>query len=204
MSGTLINYKTENGIFKDFTAIVNEALKYFNIQGWQVRQLYQVLNVNVLKPTIFLSIITNPQAGAQYRTNKKINGRIVETYNTKQEVKIRFHAARKRSIKDDENTFNGIDVLDLILRYLQSPKGIELLKNYKYAQYRASDLTFLTTVKMSSLCRFSSANIYILILGQIQFRKSTNSQLIYIKSKKGVKNVINSYEKVCGHNVCGG
>jgi hypothetical protein len=141
MSGTLINYKTENGIFKDFVEIVNEALKYFNIQGWQVRQLYQVLNVNILKPTIFLSIITNPQAGAQYRTNKKINGQIVETYNTKQEVKIRIHAARKRSIKDDENTLNGIDVLDLILRYLQSPKGIELLKSYKYAQYRASDLT---------------------------------------------------------------
>lgn len=141
MSGTLINYKTENGIFKDFAAIINEAFKYFNIQGWQVRQLHQILNVNVLKPTIFLSIITNPQAGAQYRTKKKINGQIVETYNTKQEVKIRFSAARKRSIKDDENTFNGIDVLDLILKYLQSPKGIEILKTFKYAQYRASDLT---------------------------------------------------------------
>lgn len=141
MSGTLINYKTENGIFKDFVAIVNEAFKYFNIQGWQVRQLHQILNVNVLKPTIFLSIITNPQAGAQYRENKKINGQIVEIYNTKQEVKIRFSATRKRSIKDDENTFNGIDILDLILKYLQSSKGIELLKNFKYAQYRASNLT---------------------------------------------------------------
>lgn len=141
MSGTLINYKTENGIFKDFVAIINEAFKYFNIQGWQVRQLHQILNVNVLKPTIFLSIITNPQAGAQYREGKKINGQIVETHNTKQEVKIRFSAARKRSIKDDENTFNGIDVLDLILKYLQSPKGIELLKTFKYVQYRATDLT---------------------------------------------------------------
>ena len=141
MTGTLINYKTENGIFKDFVAIVNAAFKYFNIQGWHVRQLHQILNVNVLKPTIFLSVITNPQAGAQYRESKKINGQIVETHNTKQEVKIRFSAARKRSIKDDENTFNGIDVLDLILKYLQSPKGIELLKTFKYAQYRASDLT---------------------------------------------------------------
>lgn len=141
MTGTLINYKTENGIFKDFVTIINSAFTYFNIQGWQVRQLHQILNVNVLKPTIFLSIITNPQAGAQYRESKKINGQIIETHNTKQEVKIRFSAARKRLIKDDENTFNGIDVLDLILKYLQSPKGIELLKTFKYAQYRASDLT---------------------------------------------------------------
>lgn len=141
MSGILTSYKTENRIFKDFVTIANKALDYFSITGWQVRQLRQVLNVNVLKPSIFISVITNNQLGSQYRNSSKPQSSVVESSCAKQEVKIRFSAARKRSIKDDKNTLYGIDVLKLISYYLQSQSGIDLLSSLGYAQYRSSGLT---------------------------------------------------------------
>lgn len=141
MTGTLINYKTENGIFKDFIGLTKEALNFFNIQGWNIRQLHQVLNVNVLTPTIFISVVTANQSGAQYRSYRKADNVLTQTNNTKQEIKIRFSASCKRSIKDDATAFYGKDVLSLVTKYLQSPQGISSLAQLGYAQYRASNVT---------------------------------------------------------------
>lgn len=141
MSATINLYKTENQILQDFILLANNALAFFSIQGWQVRQLRQVLKVNVLPPTIFVSIITNKQTGAQYSSSTKINNVITETKSAKQEVKIRFSAANKRKITDDTSTFYGVDVLKLISYYLQSQTGINDLKNLGYAQYRNGLIT---------------------------------------------------------------
>lgn len=154
MSGTLIAYKTENKIFKEFVEITNEALNFFNVKGWQVRQLRQVLTVNVLSPTVFISVITNNQSGSQYRGTQKTQTNIIETNSTKQEVKIRFSAALKRTIKDNEDTFYGIDVLKLISYYLQSPEGISLLSEYGYAQYRVSGVTNQNFIDDSEIVEF--------------------------------------------------
>ena len=141
MTGTIINYKTENGIFKEFVAVCNAAFSYYNITGWSVRQLHQVLNVNVLKPTVFISFVDDSQLGAQYYDRKVSETAVTQTNSAKQQVKIRFSAAKKRSIKDDDKTLAGFDVLKIIRYFLQSQEGIKLLASYGYAQYRASTVT---------------------------------------------------------------
>ena len=141
MNGIINSYKTENQIFQDFISLANNALAFFSIQGWQVRQLRQVLKVNVLPPTIFVSIITNKQTGAQYLQTQKTDDIITETNSAKQEVKIRFSALRKRKITDETDTIYGVDVLRLISYYLQSQTGINDLKTLGYAQYRNGLIT---------------------------------------------------------------
>ena len=134
---TITQFKTENQIFADFVSLVQQALTTFNITGWGVRQLKQVFKVNHLKPTIFISIISDIQTGRQYSSKSLVDSQATRTNSNKQEVKIRFHATRIALASDTVETLTSNGVLKLISKWLQTPEGIKALSLLGYAQYRA-------------------------------------------------------------------
>ena len=107
MTATQSNYKTENRITADCVSLANTALEFFNIDGWKVRQLRQVYKVNVLDPTIFVSIINHNQLGRQYVKRTMTDDVITRANASKQEVKIRFSALH-RDLEDDTTETYGV------------------------------------------------------------------------------------------------
>lgn len=141
MTGNFTSYKTKNQIFNDFISIASNALEFFSVTGWQIRQLNQVFKTNSLKPTIFISIISNKQAGSQYRSNVISDDTYIKSNSTKKEIHIRFSAAYRELTSDTLETLNSTDVLEYIKQYMQGADGIAALSNLGYAQYRSTDIT---------------------------------------------------------------
>lgn len=141
MQVTQIDIKTRNQIFNDFITLAKEALSVFGVSNWEVRQLRQIFKVNVLKPSVFISVISTKQWGQQYTKKQKTNGTINKTKNTKQEVKIRFSATRRELETDTLATYSGTDILKLIKEYTESEEGIQFLAKLGYAQYKAEDVS---------------------------------------------------------------
>lgn len=141
MKAKLVSYKTKNQIFNDFISLVKQMLQAFDIDSWQVRQLEQVFKVNVLKPSIYISVINYPQRGSQYRKKERRGDVVIKQNLTKQEVKIRFSASRIELPTDKPDTFNSCDILELIKDFMQSSEGIKFLANLGYAQYRATEVS---------------------------------------------------------------
>lgn len=133
---TITQFKTENQIFADFVLLVQQALNAFNITDWGVRQLRQVFKVNHLKPTVFISIISDIQTGRQYSSKKKNNSEVIRSNSNKQELKIRFYATRISLASDTVETLTCNGVLKLISKWLQTPEGINALSELGYVQYK--------------------------------------------------------------------
>lgn len=134
-------FKTRNQVFNDFITISKSALETFNITGWEVRQLMQVFKVNILKPTVFISVLSTDQLGRQYNSKALYEGQINKTNLAKQEVNIRFSATRREVISDILGTYNGADIVKVIKNYIQSSEGIKQLASMGYAQYRSGEIT---------------------------------------------------------------
>lgn len=135
---TLSNYKTQNQIFIDFISLVKSALNSFELTNWEVRQLRGVFKINVLNPTVFISILSSNQLGQQYDKKIKTDDSVIRKNFNKQEVTIRFSATRKRMLNDNAETLEGNDILKVIRAYMQSPEGIKKLASMGYAQYRSN------------------------------------------------------------------
>ena len=140
MTATILQYKTENQIYADFTNAANTALSEFGIQGWMVRQLKQAFKYVCLKPSVFVSVLSNNQLGRQYRVRSKSQTGVSRQNRAKKEFRIRFSAARRPLAGDTTATYNSLDVLEFIRAYLQSEAGIEFLSGLGYAQYRADEI----------------------------------------------------------------
>ena len=134
-------FKTRNQVFNDFITISKSALETFNITGWEVRQLMQVFKVNILKPTVFISVLSTDQLGRQYNSKALYESQIKKTNSVKQEVNIRFSATRRELISDILGTYNGADIVKVIKNYIQSSEGIKQLASMGYAQYRSGEIT---------------------------------------------------------------
>lgn len=141
MRATITRYKTKNQIFNDFIALVTEALKTFGINDWQVRQLSQVFKINVITPSVYISVNSLHQYGTQGRRKRKTENGGETTNHIKQEVTIRFSASRRELANDTLGTYSGVDILEFVKTFMQSEAGIEFLKGLGYAQYRASDVS---------------------------------------------------------------
>lgn len=134
-------FKTRNQVFNDFIMISKSALEAFDIKGWEVRQLMQVFKVNILKPTVFISVLSTDQLGRQYNAKQLQKEQIIKTNSTKQEVNIRFSATRRELASDILGTYNGVDIVKVIKNYIQSSEGIKQLASMGYAQYRSGEIT---------------------------------------------------------------
>lgn len=141
MKATLTSYKTENQIYADFISLIQEAFNAFGIKGWHIRQLNQVFKVNILKPTVFITLTGTSQRGRQYQTKTKKQDNILKSYFTKQEVKLRFSSTHRERADDTVNTINSNDILKIIREYMQSEEGILFLANKGYAQYTATQIS---------------------------------------------------------------
>ena len=137
---TILNLKTKNQIYADFKSFVEAALTEFSINNWEVKKLHQVIKTEDLKPCVYLQISDNPDYGAQYKKNIIEDNKYYKKYSQKKEVEIRFSATRREKLSDTVETYNGIDVLEIVKNYLQSDDGITMLANKGYAQYRASNV----------------------------------------------------------------
>ena len=133
-----MSFISENQIYVDFKSFVETALNEFDIENWEVKQLYQTIKTEDLKPCVYITIIDNSNYGAEKRKNTKNNSKYYKNYSRYQIVKIRFQATRRKQIKDDTDTLNGIDVLKRINGYLQSLNGIKLLDKNGYSQFKGS------------------------------------------------------------------
>ena len=142
MKANLISYKTENQIYADFISLIQESFNVFGIKGWQIRQLNQVFKVNVLKPSVFITITNTPQRGRQYQEKvKNQDKKIIKTHFTKQEVKLRFSSSHRERTNDTVNSINSNDILKIIREYMQSEEGILFLADKGYAQYTGTDIS---------------------------------------------------------------
>lgn len=137
MTAAQNSYKTENQIIADCVSLANTALEYFAIDGWKVRQLRQLFKVNVLEPTIFVTITSHNQLGRQYVKRTMADDVITRTNSNKQEVTVRFSALHRELETDTTTTYGGADVLKILRAYSQSAEGMETLKDLGYVQYRA-------------------------------------------------------------------
>lgn len=141
MKTTQIQIKTKNQIFHDFITLVKSALSTFGAEKWEVQQLNQIFKINILKDTVFISIISSSQNGRQYYKKAKIERTIRRTNSVKQEVQIRFSATRREKQTDTLETYAATDILKLIKSYMQTPEGIQQLAEMGYAQYRATEVS---------------------------------------------------------------
>ncbi|MBS6552945.1 MAG: hypothetical protein KH321_03265 [Clostridium sp.] len=141
MKATQIQFKTRNQIFNDFITVAKNALGAFEIKGWEVRQLMQFFKINILRPSVFISIISTNQRGQQYTKNKLTENICTKINSSKQEVKIRFSATRKELASDLLQTYGGADIVKIIKSYIQSDDGIRFLASLGYAQYRSSEVS---------------------------------------------------------------
>jgi hypothetical protein len=141
MKATQTQFKTRNQIFNDFITVAENALEAFGIKDWEVRQLMQVFKINILKPSVFISIVSINQRGQQYARNKLSDDICTKINSSKQEVKIRFSATRKELASDILQTYGGTDIVKIIKSYIQSDDGIQFLASLGYAQYRASEVS---------------------------------------------------------------
>lgn len=142
MKANLISYKTENQIYADFISLIQEAFNVFGLKGWQIRQLNQVFKVDILHPSVFITITSTAQRGRQYQQKVKTQaGLLIKTHSTKQEVKLRFLATHRELANDTVSSINSTDVLTIIREYMQSEEGILFLSSKGYAQYTSSPLT---------------------------------------------------------------
>lgn len=137
----LTRYKTDNEIISDFRNLIIEALNAFDIPKWEVRQLNQVFKTNVLKPTVFIYLGNDTQRGREYVKNVKIEEQLYKQYSTKQEITIRFLAARRELASDTVNTKNPKDILRIFRGYMQSDLGVKFLANLGYAQYTPTEIS---------------------------------------------------------------
>lgn len=137
---TILNLKTKNQIYADFKSFVEAALTEFSITNWEVKKLHQVIKTEDLRFCIYIQVLRKNQKGTQYRKNSSENNIYYKDYSAKQEVQIRFSATRRERLSDTVETYNGIDVLEIVKNYLQSDDGIVMLANKGYAQYRASNV----------------------------------------------------------------
>ena len=140
MTATHSSYKTENQIIADCVSLANTALEYFGVDGWKVRQLRQLYKVNVIEPTIFVSVISYNQLGRQYVKRTLSDEVITRSNSEKHEVKIRFSALHRELDSDTTDTLSGVDVLKYIRSYMQSADGIAGLSGLGCVQYRAGTI----------------------------------------------------------------
>lgn len=73
---------------------------------------------------------------------KKIQKIYYKDYSRRQEVTLRISATRREKMNDTTETINGGDILDIILNYFQSLKGINQLAQLGYAQFRPTAVQF--------------------------------------------------------------
>ena len=138
---TTYQIKTKNQIYKEFKTFIETALSEYSITNWNVKKLHQIIKTEELQPCIFIQILNKKQAGAQYRTQNKVNDIYYKNSSSKQEINIRFSATRRELMNDTVDTMNGVDILTLIRAYFQTLNGIKMLSDKGYAQYRASDVS---------------------------------------------------------------
>ena len=140
----LNSYKTKNQIFKDFIELTQSALTAFDIEGWEIKRLFQTIKAINLTKCVLLQILNKHQSGAQYTSLAKVEKNnktdYYKLYNTKQEIQIRFSATMRNKSTETVDTLDCIDVLEILKNWLQSDDGRAALTKKGYAQYRATDI----------------------------------------------------------------
>lgn len=126
-----LKFKTQNQIYADFINLIKTGLNELQIFDWQVKQLYSPFQTEQLEPTIFLTIVSNLDYGAQYMDYK------TRISKQKKELTIRFSATRDEVFNDTVNTYNPLDILTALNDFVRSDIGINTLKNMGYAQYKS-------------------------------------------------------------------
>lgn len=134
--------KTQNQIYKDVIAIINQSLTALNISGWEVRQLRQPTKSLTNNPVIYVTFTTKNRRGWQYR--KDSYNPEIDKFDHKEmfylECEFQLSARRKRRENDTENTLNAVDVLEELKTYLISPNGLKIIKTQGYTIYQPSEI----------------------------------------------------------------
>lgn len=129
-----LTHKTSNQIYADFINVIKTALNEWQLFDWDVKQLYSPFQTEQLKPTIFITIVSDKDYGSQYSNYR------TRITSQKKEITLRFSATRSEKLSDTVNTYNSKDVLTALNDFLRSDIGINTLASLGYAQYKTEIL----------------------------------------------------------------
>lgn len=133
-----MTYKTENDIWADMIALLNEALSAKNITGMTVMRSYQPLDVTG-KSLVLIQRVSGRRYGWRGRKNKIINGVMKHIENYFKEMRFQISVLKKIDI-NDISQLTATDIADMLVDYLLSDKGLKNLRSRGYMPLRVVDV----------------------------------------------------------------
>lgn len=133
-----MTYKTENDIWTDMIALLNEALTAKNITGMTVMRSFQPTDVTG-KNLVLIQKISSRRYGWRGRHNKIINDVMTHIEKYFQEMRFQISVLKKININKIDDT-TAIDIANMLIDYLLSDKGLKSLRSRGYMPIRVIDV----------------------------------------------------------------
>lgn len=130
----MMTYKTENNIWVDMIALLNQALAAKDITDMTVMRANQPFDVTK-KSVVLISRINSSRYGWRGRKNKVINSQMTHIENYFQELQFQITVLKQAKINDIED-LTATDIANKLVDYLLSNKGLESLRGLGYMPLR--------------------------------------------------------------------
>ena len=133
-----MTYKTENDIWTDVIALLNEALTAKSITGMTVMRSFQPTDVTG-KNLVLINRISSKRYGWRGRHNKVINNVMTHIEKYFQEMRFQISVLKMINLADVTET-TASDIANMLIDYLLSDKGLKSLRSKGYMPIRVVDV----------------------------------------------------------------
>ena len=129
-----MTYKTENDIWADMIALLNEALTAKQVTSMTVMRSFQPIDVTG-KNLVLINKISSRRYGWRGRYNKIINNTMKHIEKYFQEMRFQINVLKKINL-DDISEITASDIANMLIDYLLSDKGLKSLRSRGYMPLR--------------------------------------------------------------------
>lgn len=143
----MTQYKTDNNIWADMVALLNEALNAKNITGMTVMRANQPLDVTG-KSLVLISKVNGRRYGWRGRHSKIVAGTLQHVENYYKEMRFQITVLKKIDM-NNLSDITATDIADMLVDYLLSSKGLKSLRTKGYMPLRILDVREPVTVNES-------------------------------------------------------
>lgn len=133
-----MTYKTENDIWTDVIALLNEALTAKSITGMTVMRSFQPTDVTG-KNLVLINKISSKRYGWRGRHNKVVNQVMTHIEKYFQEMRFQISILKMINLADITET-TASDIANMLIDYLLSDKGLQSLRSKGYMPIRVVDV----------------------------------------------------------------
>ena len=133
-----MTYKTENDIWADMIALLNEALTAKQVTSMTVMRSFQPIDVTG-KNLVLINKISSRRYGWRGRYNKIINNTMKHIEKYFQEMRFQINVLKKINL-DDISEITASDIANMLIDYLLSDKGLKSLRSRGYMPLRIIDV----------------------------------------------------------------